>query len=80
MGASVPHATHLLDSAALVLDREAIARAEAARLSQIIAPYRREYPDVPVEERSLTKSAANRPGEEAESRNHGQLATLWPTF
>ncbi|MEV0362385.1 hypothetical protein [Nocardia fusca] len=52
----------------------------AVALSQIIAPYRREYPDVPVEERSLMKSAANRPGEEAESRNHGQLVTLWPNI
>jgi hypothetical protein len=55
------------------------ARAEAGTLAKIITPYRREYPDFPVEERSLTKSSADRPGEEAESRNHGQLVTLWPT-
>ncbi|NKY31396.1 universal stress protein [Nocardia gamkensis] len=55
--ASDPTSLHMLGPAAMAIDWEAIARAEAGHLSKIIAPYRREYPDVAVEERSQRGSA-----------------------
>ncbi|MFI5718545.1 universal stress protein [Nocardia sp. NPDC051750] len=55
--ASDPTSLHLLGPAAMAIDWEAIARAEADDLAKIIAPYRREYPDVAVEERSRRGSA-----------------------
>lgn len=55
--ASDPTSLHLLGPAAMAIDWEAIAAAEAANLSKTIAPYRREYPDVAVEERSRRGSA-----------------------
>lgn len=57
VGATVPDAVHLLGSAALVLDWDAIARAEAAKLTELIAPYRAEFPDVAVRLRSRRGSA-----------------------
>lgn len=55
--ASDPTSLHLLGPAAMAIDWEAIARAEAENLAKILVPYRREYPDVAVEERSRRGSA-----------------------
>jgi nucleotide-binding universal stress UspA family protein len=55
--ASDPTSMHLLGPTAMAIDWEAIAHTEADTLSKIIAPYRREYPDVGVEERSRRGSA-----------------------
>ncbi|MGW5382329.1 universal stress protein [Nocardia sp. NPDC003963] len=58
VGDSVPTALALMGPTAMVVDWEAIARAEADTLSKIIAPYRKEFPDVAVEEKSRRGSAA----------------------
>lgn len=57
VGDSVPTALQVFGPTAMTVDWDAIARAEAETLSTIIAPYRKKYPDVEVEERSRRGSA-----------------------
>ncbi|MGV9922400.1 universal stress protein [Nocardia rhamnosiphila] len=58
VGDAVPTAMQLLGPTAMVIDWDLIARSEAETLSTIIAPYRKDFPDVDVEERSRRGSAA----------------------
>lgn len=58
IGASVPTAMQVFGPTAMVIDWEMIARSEAETLATIIAPYRKKYPGVVVEERSRRGSAA----------------------
>ncbi len=58
VGDAVPTALQLLGPTAMVIDWERIARSEAQTLSTVIAPYRTDFPDVEVEERSRRGSAA----------------------
>ncbi|WP_280400721.1 universal stress protein [Nocardia carnea] len=58
VGANVPTAMQVFGPTAMAIDWELIARSEAETLSTIIAPYRKKYPDVVVEERSRRGSAA----------------------
>lgn len=73
VGDSVPTAMQLLGPTAMVVDWDAIARAEAETLSTIIAPYRRDFPGVPVEERSRRGSPAR---ELLRALDDGQLAVV----
>ncbi|MGW0178839.1 universal stress protein [Nocardia sp. NPDC003345] len=72
-GDSVPTALQLLGPTAMVVDWDAVARSEAETLSTIIAPYRRDFPGVPVEERSRRGSAAR---ELLRALEDGQLAVV----
>ncbi|WP_063058328.1 universal stress protein [Nocardia sienata] len=58
VGDAVPTALSLLGPTAMVIDWDLIARSEAETLSTIIAPYRSDFPDVEVQERSRRGSAA----------------------
>ncbi|NUS92480.1 MAG: universal stress protein [Nocardia sp.] len=58
VGDSVPTALALMGPTAMVVDWEAIARSESETLTKIIAPYRKDFPEVAVEERSRRGSAA----------------------
>ncbi|MEU4311523.1 universal stress protein [Nocardia sp. NPDC024068] len=72
-GDSVPTAMQLLGPTAMVMDWDAVARAEAGTLSTIIAPYRKDFPGVPVEERSRRGSAAR---ELLRALDDGQMAVV----
>ena len=58
IGDSVPTALALMGPTAMVVDRDAIARSESETLSKIVAPFRKDFPDVEVEQRSCRGSAA----------------------
>lgn len=57
VGDSVPTAMQVFGPTAMAVDWEMIARAEAGTLSTIVAPFRKKYPGVTVEERSRRGSA-----------------------
>lgn len=56
--AVTPDSTPIAGPAAMLVDWDAVAREEATKLSEILAPYRQRFPDVPVEEVSSRGSAA----------------------
>ncbi|MGW4370531.1 universal stress protein [Nocardia takedensis] len=58
VGAAVPTALQFLGGTEMFIDWEQIARSESDTLVDILAPYRREFPDVTVRAHSVRGSAA----------------------
>ncbi|WP_280423736.1 universal stress protein [Nocardia carnea] len=73
VAAADPGAIQKRGRTALVIDWDAIARSEENELSNIIAPYRAQFPDVAVELRSRRGSAAR---ELLHALDHAQMAIV----
>lgn len=73
IGSATPSMLRMSGPTALLVDWEAVARAEAATLSRFLAPLRDRFPDVAVDERSIRGSASR---ELLQAMEDAQLAVV----